>query len=169
MHAKVQLIPSIRSRVMTGTKFGFIRCLYSESRGFKNRGKHFLGFFHCPSDIGVYGGVMKKANNCWRVSCSNIYKVYSAKCLKKTCLIYECPSTFALARDVHEVLYGHISRTFDYKEDDFFKLFVVAIKIPCSAHKRDRVEMVHFQPRKPFLESILVCKTRYRLGMKKTI
>ena len=48
---------------------------------------------------------MKKANNCWRVSCSNIYKVYSAKCLKKTRLIYECPSTFVLASDSHEVLY----------------------------------------------------------------
>ena len=81
------------------------RCLYSESRGFKNREKKFLGFFHCPSDIGVYGGVMKKAKNCWRVSCSNIYKVYSAKCLKKTRLIYECPSTFALTSDSHEVLY----------------------------------------------------------------
>ena len=51
--------------------------------------------------------VMKKANNCWRVSCSNIYKVYSAKCLKKTRLIYECPRTFALTSDSHEVLYLH--------------------------------------------------------------
>ena len=53
----------------------------------------------------MYGGVMKKANNCWRVSCSNIYKVYSAKCLMKTRFIYEWPSTFALASDSHEVLY----------------------------------------------------------------
>ena len=35
----------------------------------------------------------------------NFYKVYSAKCLKKTRLIYECPSTFALASDSHEILY----------------------------------------------------------------
>ena len=48
---------------------------------------------------------MKKAHNCWRVSCSNIYKVYSAKCLKKIRLIYEYPSTFALASNSHEVLY----------------------------------------------------------------
>ena len=67
--------------------------------------KIFQVFFSLPSDIEVYSGVMKKANNCWRVSCSNIYKVYSAKCLKKTRLIYECPSTFALASDSHEVLY----------------------------------------------------------------
>ena len=67
--------------------------------------KIFQVFFSLPSDIEVYSGVMKKANNCWRVSCSNIYKVYSAKCLKKTHLIYECPSTFALASDSHEVLY----------------------------------------------------------------
>ena len=58
--------------------------------------KKILGFFHCPSDIGVYDGVVKKANNCWRVSCSNIYKIYSAKFLKKTRLIYECPSMSSL-------------------------------------------------------------------------
>ena len=39
------------------------------------------------------------------------------------------------------------------------------MSLPCEAHKRDRVENLYIEPRKPVLSFILVCNAGRRPGI----
>ena len=62
--------------------------------------------------------------------------------------------------DSHDTFYT-------FREKCSTALFQCMSLLPCEAHKRDRVENLYFQPRKPVLLFILVCNAGRRPGQTK--